>query len=168
MMDGAIEYRFAECEVRDAGAVVAGIAMPYGSTARIMGAFDETVEPGAFRIEDVILNRMHVREDIIARTGGGGLTLTDSASDLALRADIPEYRADIRDQVNRRILRGFSVEMRVTAEDWPAPDRRIIKAAELRGIGLVDRPAYGDATAALAKRAADGGRIEVRWWPLAV
>ena len=167
-MDGSIEYRFAECEVRDAGAVVAGVVMPYGSTARILGAFDETVEPGAFRIEDVILNRMHVREDIIARTGGGGLTLTDSTKSLGLRAEVPEYRADIRDQVARRILRGFSVEMKVLAEDWPSPDRRIIKSAELHGIGLVDRPAYGDATAVLAKRAADGGRIEVRWWPLVV
>ena len=163
-----VEYRFAEVEVRDAGAVVAGVAMPYGTVARIMGAFDESVEPGAFKFDDVVLNRMHVREDLIARTGGGGLTLADTAERLSLRADIPEYRADIRDQVNRRILRGFSVEMRITAEDWPNPDRRIIRAAELLGIGLVDRPAYGDATAALAKRAADGGRVEVRWWPLAV
>ena len=166
-MNGAIEFRFVDVEVRDAGAVVAGVAMPYGTVARIMGAFDESVEPGAFRFEDVVLNRMHVREDLIARTDGGGLTLTDTAERMSLRADIPAYRADIRDQVNRRILRGFSVEMRITAEDWPNPSRRIIRAAELLGIGLVDRPAYGDATAALAKRAADGG-VEVRWWPLAV
>ena len=155
-------------EVRDAGAVVEGVAMPYGTVARIMGAFDESVDAGAFKFGDVVLNRMHVREDLIARTDGGGLTLTDSASTLTLRADIPKYREDIRDQVNRRILRGFSVEMRVTAEDWPSPDRRIIKAAELLGIGLVDRAAYGQATAQLAKRAADGGPVEVRWWPIVV
>ena len=164
----AIEYRFASMEVRDAGAVVEGVAMPYGTVARIMGAFDESVEAGAFKFGDVVLNRMHVREDLIARTDGGGLSLTDSASTLTLRADIPKYREDIRDQVNRRILRGFSVEMRVTAEDWPSPDRRIVKAAELLGIGLVDRAAYGEATAQLAKRAADGGPVEVRWWPLVV
>ena len=162
-----VEYRFAEVEVRDAGAVVAGVAMPYGTVARIMGAFDESVEPGAFRFDDVVLNRMHVREDLIARTGGGGLSLTDTAERLSLRADIQAYRVDIRDQVNRRILRGFSVEIRITAEDWPNPDRRIVRAAELLGIGLVDRAAYGDATAALAKRAADGG-VEVRWWPIVV
>ena len=162
-----VEYRFAEVEVRDAGAVVAGCAMPYGSVARIMGAFDESVEAGAFRFDDVMLNRMHVREDLIARTDGGGLSLTDTAERLSLRADIPAYREDIRDQVNRRILRGFSVEMRITAEDWPNPDRRIIRAADLLGIGLVDRPAYGDATAALAKRAAHGG-VEVRWYPIVV
>ena len=164
----AFEYRYAALEVRDAAAAIEGVAMPYGTVARIMGAFDESVEPGAFSFDDVVLNRMHVREDLIARTGGGGLTLTDSASALLLRAEVPTYREDIRDQVARRILRGFSVEMAVTAEDWPAPDRRIIRAATLRGIGLVDRAAYGEATAAIAKRAQDGGRIEVRWWPLAV
>ena len=163
-----VEYRFSAVEVRDAGAVVEGVAMPYGTVARIMGAFDESVDAGAFKFGDVTLNRMHVREDLIARTDGGGLTLTDSASTLTLRADIPKYREDIRDQVNRRILRGFSVEMRVTAEDWPSPDRRIVKAAELLGIGLVDRAAYGQATAQLAKRAADGGLVKVRWWPLVV
>ena len=148
-----VEYRFAALEVRDAGAVVEGVAMPYGATARIMDAFDERVEPGAFRFEDVILNRMHLRTEPLARTGGGGLTLSDSAERLTLRAEIPDYRQDIRDMVARRILRGFSVEMHVTAEDWPAPDKRIIRAATLTGIGLVDRPAYGEATAAIAKRA---------------
>lgn len=165
---GAIEHRFAAVEVRDDGAVVEGVAMPYGSVARILGAFDERVEAGAFSgLDDVLLNRMHRRDDIIARTGGGGLTLDDDATRLHLRADVPEYRLDVRDQVARRILRGLSVEMRVTAEDWPAPDQRIIRAAELHGIALVDRAAYGDTTLALAKRARDGG-VEVRWWPVVV
>lgn len=164
----ALERRWAALEVRDSGAVVEGVAMPYGSVARILGAFDERVEAGAFSgLDDVVLNRMHVRENIIARTGGGGLVLDDNASRLHLRADVPEYRADVRDQVARSILRGLSVEMRVTAEDWPAPDQRIIRAAELHAVALVDRAAYGDTTLSLAKRARDGG-VEVRWWPLVV
>ena len=162
-----IEYRFAALEVRDSGAVIEGTAMRYGSIAKIAGVFDESVEPGAFKIGDVILNRMHDRADPIARTDGGGLTLTDSAAALALRAMVPEYRADIRDLVARKILRGFSVEMRVTAEDWPSPRRRIIRAATLDAIGLVDRPAYGDATAAIAKRAKEC-RTETRFFPLIV
>ena len=103
------------------------------------------MDAGAFgTIGDVILNRMHDRNEPLARTEGGGLTLDDGAERLWLRADIPEYRADVRDQVKRRILRGFSVEMEVKAEDWPAPDKRIIRAATLWNIGLVDRPAYGE------------------------
>ena len=127
------------------------------------------VEPGAFSGIDDVMSQPdarpggHHRADRRRRVS----TSTDSASRLHLRADVPEYRADVRDQVARRILRGLSVEMRVTAEDWPAPDQRIIRAAELRGIALVDRAAYGDTTLQLAKRARDGG-VEVRWWPVVV
>ena len=82
--------------------------------------------------------------------------------------DIPEYRADVRDQVKRRILRGFSVEMEIQAEDWPNPNQRIIRAATLWGVGLVDRPAYGEATAEIAKRAKEACQVVPRLWPLAV
>ena len=166
-----IEYRFASLEVRAAdGGVVEGAAMPYGTEASIAGGlFRESVDAGAFgTIGDVILNRMHDRNEPLARTEGGGLTLEDGAERLWLRADIPEYRADVRDMVKRRILRGLSVEMEVTAEDWPAPDRRIIRAATLWNIGLVDRPAYDKATAEIAKRAKEACRSSTRLWPLAV
>ena len=166
-----IEYRFASLEVRAAdGGVVEGAAMPYGTEASIAGGlFRESVDAGAFgTIGDVILNRMHDRNEPLARTEGRGLTLEDGAERLWLRADIPEYRADVRDMVKRRILRGLSVEMEVTAEDWPAPDRRIIRAATLWNIGLVDRPAYDKATAEIAKRAKEACRSSTRLWPLAV
>ena len=163
-----LERRFAELRAAADGAAVEGDAMVYGTSARIMGAFDERVDPGAFgTVADVLLNRMHVREDIIARTDGGGLVLSDDSSRLHLRAEIPGYRQDIRDQVARRILRGMSVEMRVTDESWPSPTERIIRAAELHAVALVDRAAYGATTLSLAKRARDGG-LEVRWWPLAL
>ena len=162
-----IEYRFAALEVRDSGAAVEGAAMVYDSVADIAGCFRESVTAGAFKIGDVILNAFHRRDMPLARTGGGGLDLTDGALRLALRATIPAYREDIRDMVKRQILRGFSVEMEVTAEEWPSPDRRIIRAATLHGIGLVDRPAYGDATAAIAKRAKEC-RTERRFFPLVV
>ena len=151
-----IEYRFAVFEVRQEGdrAIVEGAAMPYGSKANIAGAFTETVEPGAFagRMDDVVVNYMHQREAPIARTDGGGLTLTDSAERLTARVEIPSYRDDIIDQVKRKILRGFSVEMFVKDEDWPAPDERVVKQAQLAGLALVDTPAYGDATMSIAQR----------------
>ena len=110
---------------------------PTGPRRISPGVFRESVDAGAFgTIGDVILNRMHDRREPLARTEGGGLTLEDGAERLWLRADIPEYRADVRDQVKRRILRGFSVEMEVKAEDWPDPNRRIIRAATLWGVGL--------------------------------
>ena len=166
----ALEYRFAALEVRAAdGAQIEGVAMPYGREANIAGVFRESVDAGAFgTIGDVILNRMHDRNEPLARTEGGGLTFEDGATHLFLRADIPEYRADVRDQVKRRILRGFSVEMEVKAEDWPTPDHRIIRDATLWGVGLVDRPAYDEATAAIAKRAKEACRAAPRLWPLTV
>ena len=166
-----IEYRFSALEVRAAdGAMIEGAAMPYGTEANIAGGlFRESVDAGAFgSIGDVILNRMHDRNEPLARTEGGGLTLEDGAERLWLRADIPAYREDVRDQVRRRILRGLSVEMEVKAEDWPSPDRRIIRAATLWNIGLVDRPAYDEATAEIAKRAKEACRAGPRLWPLAV
>ena len=166
----AIEFRFAAVEVRAAdGGLIEGVVMPYGREADIAGAFRESVDAGAFGpIGDVILNLMHDRREPLARTEGGGLTLEDGADRLFLRADIPEYRADVRDQVKRRILRGFSVEMEVKAEDWPTPNRRVIRAATLWGVGLVDRPAYDEATAAIAKRAKEACRVVPRLWPLTV
>ena len=102
---------------------------------------------------------MHDRREPLARTEGGGLDHgRRGRTRCVLRADIPEYRADVRDQVKRRILRGFSVEMEVKAEDWPTPDKRIIRAATLWAVGLVDRPAYDEATAAIAKRAKEACR----------
>ncbi len=160
------EYRFAEFAFRAEGdrAIIEGAAMPYSTQADIAGLFRETVEPGAFagRMGDVIANLMHNRDEPLGRTDGGGLTLTDSADRLRATLELPAYRADVADMVKRRILRGFSVEMRVTVEDWPAPDKRIIRAAELSAIAVVDRPAYSEATAAIAQRM----RGSARAWPV--
>ena len=155
-MDDKLEYRFQAFEVRQEGdrAIVQGAAMPYRSKAVIAGIFTETIEPGAFagRMNDVVVNYMHQREAPIARTHGGGLTLTDTAERLTARVEIPSYREDIIDQVKRKILRGFSVEMYVQDEDWPEADQRVIKQAQLVGLALVDTPAYGEATMSIAQR----------------
>ena len=132
----AVEYRFAALEFRSDGSVIEGVAMRYGDVARIWDAFDESVEAGAFKFDDVILNRMHMRSDPIARTGGGGLELSDSAARLSIRADVPEYRADVRDMVKRGILRGLSVEIDVLAEEWPSPSRASSAPPRCRGSGL--------------------------------
>ena len=147
-MDHKLEFRFAVFEVRQEGdhAIVEGAAMPYGAKANIAGAFTETVQPGAFagRMADVVCNYMHRRSEPVARTDGGGLTLTDSAERLIARVEIPAYRKDIIDQVKRKILRGFSVEMfvqrRGVARTRPT---RHQASATVRDLALVDTPAYG-------------------------
>ena len=153
------EFRYSEAAAEfraDGSALLRGIAMPYGQEARIGPHFTETVRAGAFgKVGDVILNAHHDRAQPIARTGeGGGLTLRDTDAALELEAEIPVYRADLIDMLKRRILRGLSVEMRVTEDFWSVGGaKREVRKAELVNIGIVDRPAYTGASAELAARA---------------
>ena len=81
-----------ELRVAD-GRILEGVAMIYGSTAKIMGgAFEESFEVGAFDpIGDVTLDISHNRERVIGRTGAN-MTLTDGPERLELRAEIPRTR----------------------------------------------------------------------------
>ena len=157
------EKRFALCEYRqtDKGMVVHGVAMPYNEDADIAGLFKERFLPGAFgdvARADVVVNVQHDRGRPLARTGqDGGLVLEDGP--IALRAavllpDTTEGR-DTAVLVRRGVLAGFSVEFRIDeeGEKWQGDMLRVISKAELRGIAIVDRPAYDQATAEVAKRA---------------
>ena len=68
--------------------------MRYGDTADI-GGLPERFEPGAFGdvgAADVLLNRQHDRTEPLARTGGAGLVLMDTADSLTMRADLAGHR----------------------------------------------------------------------------
>lgn len=146
-----IERRF--CEVRAAGGrSISGVAMKYGAEAVLPTGIVEVFEAGAFGDVggiDVILNYAHVRERPLARTGGGGLLLEDSAEALRFRAEMPATTDgdDVLELVRRRVLTGASVEFVARAERLEG-HRRIIPAdgALLAGIGIVDRAAYEEST----------------------
>ena len=143
---------------------ITGMAMRYGDVASVAGQFYEKVAAGAFGApQDVVLNVQHDRSRPIARTNGGGLELTDTPAALRVAAKPIETRdgKDALLMVHHRVLRGFSVEFIARREDY-VNDVRIIHEAELVGIGLVDRPAYGAAVAEVAKRMAMRGRKR-RW-----
>ena len=129
-----------------------GTAVRYGDTAKL--AFGrERFMPGAFgdvKACDVILNRQHQRTLILARTGGGGLTLDDNERRLLVSAELPETREaqDAIVMVQRKLLRGFSLEFRAREERFENRTR-IIERAELVGVSLVDTPAYSDSQVAL-------------------
>lgn len=156
----------AECRADLDASTITGIAMKYGDTASVRGMFNEQIAPGAFgRIGDVVLNVQHDRARPIARTDGGGLELRDSADNLFVKAAPVQTREgkDALLMVHHRVLRGFSVEF-VADEDSFEGDVRIVKRARLLGIGLVDRPAYGESVAQVAKRmAALASRSRRRW-----
>lgn len=151
-----IEQRFSPLEYRADTGRVEGVALRYGDTASIGGAFRERFEAGAFGEVgglDIIARLQHERGRPIGRTGGGGLELADSAAELRASLTLPNTRdgADAAELLRTRILRGWSVEFRATREKVEA-GTRIIEAAELRGLGLVDEPAYGDSLAQIAER----------------
>ena len=138
-----METRFLEC--RADGRIVTGAALRYGDTARIPGG-RETFRARAFgdvAALDVRLNVMHDRRRLIARTGGGGLLLTDSPERLAIRADLPNTRDadDALTMLKSGLLRGISIEFDPQQESQQG-DLRTIERADLSGIGLVDIPAY--------------------------
>ncbi len=135
---------------------VSGVAMAYGAVALIGEMFREKFEPGAFgdvSAADVIARLQHDRGRPIGRTGGGGLELTDSAAELRAELLLPETAdgKDAAELLRARILRGWSVEFKATQERYE-DNVRVIEKAELRGLGLVDQPAFDDSLATIAKR----------------
>ena len=100
------------------------------------------------------MNRQHQREHILTRTGAG-LQLIDGPERLEVRAELPDTE-DGRDTVKlvrRGILRGLSIEMSEVQSRWSGSER-VIEKATLRGVSVVDIPAYSMAT----------GRSATWWW----
>ena len=133
----AIEFR------ATAPGVIEGVVVPYGTASRIGGVFDEVFEPGAMRFDRVMANVQHDRARPLARLGHG-LTLTASHAELRARIELPDTSEgrDTRALIEAGVLTGLSAEFRAVREDWPAPDRRVIHEAELRGLAVVDDPAH--------------------------
>ena len=158
-MTAPTERRFAPVEIREEGGelFIEGVGIRYGDVAD-MGAFRERLEPGTFgdlKLADLILNIMHDRRRPLARTDGGGLSLSDNGEALRISARLPSTREaeDAVRLVRARVLRGFSIEMRVARGGESFTDGiRVISSAKLLDLGLVDRPAYGDSFAAVSKR----------------
>ena len=153
----AVEYRFFALEYRaEAGNKVTGTVLRYGSVAEIGGAFQERFAPGAFgdvQSSDVIANVQHDRRKPVARTQGGGLRLSDSATELKADLELADTTdgKDALELLRRGILKGFSVEFTATKESYQ-DEVRVVEKADLSAISLVDRPAYGDSHAAVSKR----------------
>ena len=157
------EIRYSE--LRQDGRVLTGTAIRYGDIATLpwgqekflSGAFGPVVHA------DVILNSQHDRSTPLARTGGGGLMLTDSPNSLVIRAELPETQAglDVLELVRKKVLRGLSIEFHATAEQQEN-DLRIVEQATLTGVSVVDNPAYPSSTVeARAKKGASGFKSKI-------
>ena len=159
------EYRFQELTLDGDKRQLSGIAMPYGSIASLPWG-EELFEPRGFGpdVEQsvVFLDVMHVREKLLAKTGGGGLVLTDSPEALRLTATLPNTREadDTLELVSKGVLTGLSVAFRATKERQEGK-RRVIQSAHLGRIAVVDVPAYADAM--VSKRSQLDTQRRRRW-----
>ena len=137
-------------EVRIAGRTLSGTAMPYGT---VSPDFRERFDPGAFGNvpANLALNLQHDPGTVLVPA----VRLTDSPVALSVSATLPDGAAALS-LVRRGALRGFSVEFNPRAERRE-DGVRVIQAATLTGLALVDRPAYPAAGAEV--RARSGRRM---------
>ena len=163
------ERRFAPFELRSsdgAPGILFGVAMRYGDRAEISSGLFERFEAGAFGADvaksSVIVNRQHDRAAPLGRAGGL-LRLSDSPTELRAELTLPTTRdgEDVAELVRQGVLRGFSIEFRAKVDRIETGNTRVIESAELRGLSVVDDPAYGDSILALRARI-EGSRR--RWW----
>lgn len=165
------EYRY--LEIRSSGIderVIHGVALAYGDVAHI-GNISERFDVGAFGADvssqDIILNFQHERSRPLARTRGGGLVLADNAEALHISAKLPLTQDcdEALALVDAKVLRGFSIEF-IPIRTKKTDSTRVVQAARLMDIGLVDRPAYelSEAAVRLAVNAEGLVRERITVW----
>ena len=144
----SLEQR-AGAEIRLSGRVLAGRAMVYGLPATLAPGSREMFLPGAFNpLTAVPLNLQHDRQLVLAEAGT--FDLQDTPEALLVRARLPASSAAIR-LVQRKALQGLSIEFDPLSERTEG-NLRVIERARLRGIGLVDAPAYRASTVEVRAR----------------
>ena len=138
-----MEYRF--LGMRQSGRALSGVALRYGDIARIGGQREKFL-PGSFpdvERADILLNRQHLRERPLARSNGGGLTVSDSPQALSIRADLPRTADsdETLELVKSGVLRGLSIEFKALRESQEN-GTRVVSLAKLFAVAVVDSGAY--------------------------
>ena len=146
------ERRYCGVELRAEGRQLIGPAIRYGDTSP---THREQFAPGAFNLDNRTrwLDVRHDTSRVIAWTGGGGLTLSDTRDALMVRAELPQIPAAdkaLADIAAGR-LTGLSIEFKATAEHREN-GIRVVTAADLNGIGVVSAPSYQQSTVEIRAR----------------
>jgi HK97 family phage prohead protease len=142
-----------ELRADTAGRRLTGYASVFGVDTRI-GSFVEQVAPGCFRSSldagaDVLCLVDHDPSALLGRTKSGTLTLGEDARGLAFSVQLPntQLASDTLALVERNDCGGCSIGFRLLQDDWPAPDRRVLRSVELVEVSIVRAfPAYPSTT----------------------
>ncbi|MDQ2801714.1 MAG: HK97 family phage prohead protease [Pseudomonadota bacterium] len=157
-------------ELRTEGRRLEGYAATFNTRAAI-GAFTETIRPGAFRASlatagrDVLALVDHDPGRLLARTSSGTLRLQEDAKGLAFSLDVPDTQLgrDVLALAQRGDIGGMSFGFRVQDEAWPAKDQRELRAVELVEISVVHAwPAYAQTMVAARSRTQSAAADEAR------
>ena len=146
MNNQSSEFRYCELRADESSRAISGIAIRYNEVASIAGIYRELFRAGSFGnvgTLDVLLNVQHERSRPVARTGGGGLQLMDSDTELRIYAELPLTREadDVLTLIRNRVIRGLSVEFKPIQQQFVSGIREI-NSALLKAVALVDTPAY--------------------------
>ena len=151
-----IERRaFTELRIEGDSSILVGIVIPYGTVSKI-GDFTEKWLPGSIGTigPEVRCNLHHDRASPLAvNIEGGGLSFTDSATELRARIELPKTAIGIDTAllVKRHVLAGLSAEFRCLKDSWSGRERTIT-SVEFRGLAVVDVPGLDGAEVALEGR----------------
>lgn len=118
---------------------IAGLALPFGESADIGGAFLEVFDPGAFaaqardwRAASVQLRFAHVAPVLLATTKAGTLSITSDRSGLRFSASLPAGMPYVSELVRRQDLAQASVGFVSVRDEWFLREgesvRRILEA----------------------------------------
>ena len=140
----------------DGPGVLEGVAVKYNQRDMVSGAYYETFSPGCFGddLGIIMANVQHDRSRALARSPDGGLTLTDSATELRVRLELPDTAdgRDVRTLVENNVLTGFSIEGSIEESTTDEADMlHTITRCSLHGVAVVDQPALQDSKATIAR-----------------
>lgn len=141
------------------GMRIGGYAAKYGPLSENLGGFFERIDPGFFRKseasgwEDVSSTYNHEDNLLLGTIRAGTLRLNSDRVGLAYEVDVPAFRGDVYELVQRGDLWGSSFRFRATEDDWTLTSGgqplRTLVAGLLFELGPVNTPAYKDTSAGL-------------------
>ena len=139
---GTLEYRRALRRL-------SGVVMPYGEISTRADNGREMFLPGSLTpVGDPYLNVMHLngqdgKANVTLMRQSDGLAISQSPERVEIEATMPETREaqEVIELIEAGMLKGLSLEFNALEEET-LNGVRVVRRAELAGVGIVDNPAY--------------------------